>query len=57
MTYRFTSRKFILVALAQIANVALCWFGHIDGTAFAAVSSLTIGSYIAGNVLDTKAAA
>lgn len=47
-----TSRKFILAVLAQAANVALCWAGHIDAGVFATVTALTVGGYITGNVVQ-----
>lgn len=49
---RLVSRKFILAMLAQAANVALCWAGHIDAGVFATVTALTVGGYITGNVVQ-----
>lgn len=51
-----TSRKFILAVLAQAANVALCWAGHIDAGVFATVTALTVGGYITGNVVQKATA-
>lgn len=50
------SRKFILAMLAQAANVALCWAGHIDPGVFATVTALTVGGYITGNVVQKATA-
>lgn len=50
------SRKFILAILAQAANVALCWAGHIDAGVFATVTALTVGGYITGNVVQKATA-
>ncbi len=50
------SRKFILAMLAQAANVALCWAGHIDQGVFATVTALTVGGYITGNVVQKATA-
>lgn len=48
----FGSRRFIMTMGCGIVTTALCWFGKIDGTIYAAVISATVAVYIAGNTTE-----
>jgi hypothetical protein len=53
---KFGGRRFLLAAGSGLMTGVLQWFGKLDlsGTAYGLVIGATVGSYIAGNVLERK---
>lgn len=54
MSDRLTSRKFILSVLSLACLTALCVFAKIDGAQFITGLSVTVGAYLAANVMQKK---
>lgn len=49
-------RRFLLAVGCGLVTTALCWFGKIDGATYAMVIVATVGSFIAGNVVESMKA-
>lgn len=49
---RLTSRKFILALLALLSLDLLVWFEKISDGVFSAGLAVTVGAYLAANVLQ-----
>jgi hypothetical protein len=47
-------RKFIVALVALIGNQLLAWGKYIDPGVYSVVAVAVIGSYIAGNVIESK---
>jgi len=47
-----TGGKFALAAATLVGTTLLTWFGKIDGGVYSVVVIATVGSYIAGNVIE-----
>ena len=45
-------RKFVLAVLSLSSATALVWAGHIADGIYSAVMAVTVGAYIAGNVIQ-----
>lgn len=46
-------RKFLLAVLVIFLTALLCWFGKISDAVYSYVAITVIGSYLAGNVVQT----
>lgn len=53
---RFGGRKFLAALLSLASATALVWFGHISDQVYGFVVSVTIASYITGNVAQKAVA-
>lgn len=47
-------RRFLLTLISGAGTWLLCWFGHIDGGVYSAVTIATVAAYIAGNVAQKQ---
>lgn len=47
-------RRFLLTLISGAGTWLLCWFGHIDGSVYSAVTIATVAAYIAGNVAQKQ---
>lgn len=45
-------RKFALALLSLVSATGLVWAGHIADGIYSAVMAITVGAYIAGNVIQ-----
>ncbi len=50
----FGGRKFILALLSLASATGLVWAGHIADGVYSAVVAVTVGAYIAGNVIQKR---
>lgn len=47
-------RKFVLALLSLASATILVWAGHIADGVYSAVMAVTVGAYIAGNVIQKR---
>ncbi len=53
---KFSSRKFALVLITQVAIIWLAYIGKIDQSIFSSLTMFIVGAYITGNVVQKKVA-